>query len=116
MTRDDILQPPGALEAESDHPSWGLRRVMEICGAEDRGGRHAPVTLAFARYIEQHEQPPVDPDVLAVRAVLAAAYAADDAPLRDVFGYKNGDYDSDRTFIAALEAYRTIKANGGVVK
>ena len=53
-------------------------------------------------------------DVLAVRAILAAAYEADEAPQRDVDGYRSGAFDQDRTFKAALAVYRQFKASDGV--
>lgn len=60
------------IEPETLAPvaDWALARVMDICGAEDRGGLHAPVTLSFARYIMSKEEPPVDPDMIAAREVV----------------------------------------------
>ena len=88
---------------------WSLKRVREIAGA-------GAIEYAFARYIEQHEKPPVDPDVLAVREILAAYTLHFDESYVTEDIYKAGEGDGQTWFQAVLEVYRTIKANGGVVK
>ena len=52
--------------SKDDVPEWAIDRVGEICGYDPR--HHAamswwwtwPSSIAFARYIAAHEQPPVD--------------------------------------------------------
>lgn len=112
---------PDALPlGPNDPPGWAVVRAWN-----EVGGLVTPrsAILALARYIERHEKPPVDPDVLAVRAILAAWIKTDMPETDAAERYWNGESakeieagraDSEPPFIAALEAYRTIKANGGV--
>lgn len=46
---------------------YSARGLMEVWGGKHHHKYH-PATLAFARYIEQHEEPPVDPLEEALRA------------------------------------------------
>lgn len=59
--------------------------------------------LEFARYIEQHELPPIDPDVLAVREILIAWHNGEWPLLED------GAYDKRPDFQAALAVYRRYR-------
>ena len=94
----------------NDPPGWAVVRAWN-----EVGGLVTPrsAILALARYIERHEKPPVDPDVLAVRAILAA-YAARWGGVEEATQISGGLNDDGPGFQAALETYRTIKANGGV--
>ena len=94
----------------NDPPGWAVVRAWN-----EVGGMVTPrsAILALARYIERHEKPPVDPDVLAVRAILAA-YAARWGGVEEATQISGGLNDDGPGFQAALETYRTIKANGGV--
>lgn len=65
--------------------------------------------IAHARTIEKREQPPVDPDVLAVREMLAAWYGESPTIVKEAEG---GVYDNDRYFQAALADYRRVKYGG----
>ena len=52
--------------ADDTPPQWAFYRVAEL--SED-----APTyRVAFAHYIAQHEQPPVDPLLVEARAIVAA--------------------------------------------
>lgn len=64
------------------------------------------VANAFARYIMQHEKPPVDKDVLAVRAILASQY---DDVQPTYHGYLDGAFDGEPHFQDALTEYRKHK-------
>lgn len=60
-------------------PDWAIERANALCG---RGWTAAMTrdtfkatgnfgdVMVFARYISEHEQPPVDPDVEAVKRIL----------------------------------------------
>jgi len=87
-----------AAEQPEEIPQWYLDRASEIIGTgvffTDA------MKAAIARYVMQHEQPPVDPDVLAVREILTAWHGEnlpDAAIVHD-------------DFQAALAAYRKAKA------
>lgn len=86
----------------TDKPAgWAIRRARDLMGAEIPQN----FQTAFARYIEHHEQPPVDPDILAVREILAAFHEV--LPLtRAVL---DGAYDHGREFQAALAVYRLYR-------
>jgi len=88
-----------------DVPEWAVKRAASMCNAED-------VTLnafdAFARYIAEHEQPPVDPDVLAMREILAA-WHNDDCDIHLLSSLQSGYFDDDGGFQAAIAVYRKHK-------
>lgn len=95
----------GRVPAPSMPPQWAIKRAREMTGY------FAPTDMinAFARYIAKHEQPPVDPDVLAVREILAAHHS----PLKHTSEeYRTGFYDKHEQFQAALAAYRKRKEAG----
>lgn len=89
-----------------DLPRWALDRVEQEAGPRPRPecipeDETIIIARAFARYIAQHEQPPVDPDVIAVREIMAASR-------------HDGNVLSDGhpLFQAALTAYRKHKEAG----
>lgn len=53
-----------------DIPGWAVDRVQEMLRGDWGSGCHASssVVQTFARYIAEHEEPPVDPLVAAVCA------------------------------------------------
>lgn len=63
-------------------PQWAKERACELANAAwGRGNRFDtdsvdfwPSIRAFARYIAQHEQPPVDPDLVKAREICARVY------------------------------------------
>lgn len=65
------------MDKAQDVADWAVDRVAAILNAEsdehewDRDDvQHVPAAHAFARYIEAHEQPPVDPLHEALQATL----------------------------------------------
>lgn len=85
-------------------PEWATDRACDLLF---EGVGHAvgnDVVNAFARYIMQHEEPPVDKDVLAVREVIASQYADPTA-----MAYIQGHFDKAPSFQDALSAYRKHK-------
>lgn len=85
-------------------PAWALERARMLCDSECE---EQFASNAFARYIMKHEQAPVDPDVLAVREILAAG---DHPTVAD--GHVAGFYDQSERFQATLAAYRKHKEAG----
>lgn len=92
-------------------PQWAFDRVDSLAWEEraipETNGDYSTTQHAFARYIMQHEEPPVDKDVLAVREILADASFCQGTALHDA--YMNGNRDNDPHFQDALAAYRKHK-------
>lgn len=97
-------------------PQWVLDRTADECGygPQDvirnptRWTVGSPSFRALALYIWKHEEPPVDPDLQAMREALAAAYdvcGEDNAAAK----YRAGKYDPEVT--AALAAFRKAQAS-----
>lgn len=98
---------------------WAIRRALELieigsmwsrddlfCLVKKQEPSCRPIT-AFARYIEKHENPPVNPDVLAVREILSEF-----SQLREhKEQYLGGVYDNTGSFHRAVLAYRRIKGS-----
>ena len=101
----------------ADIPEWAAKKAAELMNAEvghsawnAREVNSFSAFRAFARYIAEHETAPVDPDVLAVREMLAAW----EGPLLDVDDIMGGTRDRTPGFKAALTIYRehASKRNG----
>ncbi len=92
-------------------PQWAFDLVDALAdkGRSLRKIRHdyTIVDHAFARYIMQHEKPPVDKDVLAVREILAEASFEKGSSLYNE--YMNGNRGNDPHVQDALAAYRKHK-------
>lgn len=113
-TRPSVPPPPSPAEiaASNEPPFWALNRA-----SEEIGNLVTPATAltALARYIARHETAPVDPDVLAMREILATwlTFSAIGTP-KFIGDMRNGDYDEDAAFQRTVEVYRTL-TSGGVV-
>ena len=81
---------------------WAIQRAKEEGGSEG-------YTLSFARYIEKHEQPPVDPDALELRRIVVA-WARNEGVAKRVLA---GKYDKAPYFKCALAEYKKIKGERG---
>lgn len=92
-------------------PQWAMARAYDLCAAEGQSGWHPDATRVFACYIAQHEQPPVDPDVIAVREIAAAGHEAEGG-MTAAETIRSGGYDDRRSFQASLAAYRKHKEAG----
>ena len=90
-------------------PQWAIEKADVLSRNEHTASVFVGVTTqAFARYIAQHEQPPVDPDVIAVREILAEG-----SPSATLDGqYRHGERDHAPEFQAALTAFRKHKEAG----
>ena len=92
-------------------PEWAAKKAAELMNVEaghrawsEREVNNFSAVRAFARYIAEHETAPVDPDVLAVREILAAW---EGTPL-DVDDIMDGARDKAPGFTAVLAAYREL--------
>lgn len=100
---DDIIgyhALPKQEEVAGEVPEWAYAEVNRL--SQEQGGR---MSDAFARYIAQHEQPPVDPDLIEARRL-----AANDATIqgkRIVAGnIEDGHLDDDFGVPLALAAIK----------
>ena len=98
-------------------PEWAAKKAAELMNAEaGNSAWHArevnsfSAFRAFARYIAEHETAPVDPDVLAVREILAEASPSETVAAE----FFDGERDGDMAFALAVSAYRrhASKRNG----
>jgi len=90
---------------DKDMPAdWAIERAIELVNVDGSTYTHESLTQdhiggwslgkAFARYIEAHEQPPVDPDLETARAIMSDAM---------IYAGKNrvgqhGHYETARNF------------------
>lgn len=84
-------------------PEWAIARALEELGVGGQPVCH--VVHGFARYIAEHEEPPVDPMLVEARKVAARAYQN----CRDHDMAKlalNGDLDGKYEVVCALEGLR----------
>ncbi len=103
-------------------PMWARDRAVDLTNASDHECKwiytdetKSPALYAFARYIAEHEEPPVviDPDVLIVREVLHAhqrSMTPPDSGWGDM-SYRRGSYDDLPAFQNALAAYKAGKSD-----
>lgn len=103
-------------------PEWACQRACDLVNEVKPGEcRYVPEAVphfraltAFARYIAQHEQPPVDPDLELAREVCAKYFAGQGC--HEVAGnYRAGEYfvgeDDELTIaLAAIKAAREQSA------
>lgn len=102
------------MEEKVGRPAqWALEEAAKRSGWYDSGltasSFEQSLLIAHARTIETHEQPPVDPDVLAVREILAAWYGKTMIEGESIL---RGEWDDTGGFQPALTTYRRAK-NGG---
>lgn len=92
-------------------PGWAIDEAQKRIDAYDGPGNAARNVLA--KMIVEHETAPVDPDVLAVRAI-CAAMADVHLGLTEARHYLEGLCDNGLAFQAVLAAYRehASKRNG----
>ena len=88
---------------DKDMPAdWAIERAIELVNVDGSTYTHESLTQkhivgwslgkAFARYIEAHEQPPVDPDLETAREI-AAAFASYFSSRVMPSDCKNGEFD-----------------------
>lgn len=104
-------------------PQWAKQRACELANAVSgfsQWKRHEvgkvgyPTLTAFARYIAQHEQPPVDPDLVKAREICARV--AEELAKHEFFegmvwaaDYRKGFYDDDPEVQFALSALKEAR-------
>lgn len=100
FSTDIIGYKPRPAAATEEMPQWALDKAEQVL---DCVVHNHYVTEAVARYIMQHEEAPVtvDPDVQAVREILASWRGEDIA-----------DVEDDPNFGSALAVYRKWKDHG----
>ena len=96
---------------DKDMPAdWAIGRACELAGCrsmkEDIVRKHEThwgegAVVALARYIEAHEQPPVDPDLVTAREICARV-CNDFGQTSSAKAYRDGDYDAEEELQFAL--------------
>jgi len=63
----------------SDIPEWAVKRATDLTNEAMRDGSWLPIgghaSAAFARYIAEHEEPPVDPLLIEAREIVKAHHS-----------------------------------------
>ena len=95
-------------------PEWAFKRVQDLSAPlstdpDFEVNERFPTVRAFARYIAQHEQPPVDPDLLLARECAADACERHNSVLRPDL-IRSGDQDEGPIVKACLAAIRAERA------
>ncbi|MXO67759.1 hypothetical protein GRI72_02790 [Altererythrobacter marinus] len=98
---------------------WAAERVCQIvnedgstykpeCFLEEGALLSYSIGKAFARYIMEHEEPPVDPLLLEAREICARAFEQDDSFSAKQFAQsvRNGDVDDVGAMKATRDALR----------
>lgn len=91
---------------DKDMPAdWAIERAIELVNVDGSTYTHESLTQkhivgwslgkAFARYIEAHEQPPVDPDLVTAREICAMVADQWDSGDGAEGRYRAGCFDND---------------------
>lgn len=112
-------------DATNNPPEWAVRRACEIVKPNPEAAlakfaqtKTEPERFAgsdlerVARYVAEHEEPPVDPDLLIAREACAryhGRYAASDALPRS---YRLGCFDTDDDAMQCALLALQLKAEG----
>ena len=88
------------MKTEDEIPEWALKRADALI-IKTGDTLHE----GFARYIAQHEEPPVDPDLLLAREAAATCGWSEDHP--DL--WYSGDKDHLGPVVGALRAIKLYK-------
>lgn len=97
---------------DKDMPAdWAIERAIELVNVDGSTYTHESLTQkhiagwslcnAFARYIEAHEQPPVDPDLVTAREIMSRAMSAAGST-HTARMYRNGTCDESGDLQFAL--------------
>lgn len=88
----------------SDIPEWAVKRATDLTSEAMRDGSWLPIgghaSAAFARYIAEHEEPPVDPLLIEAREIGATHCPESADAFRD--GLRDG-HSSVKAILAALK-------------
>lgn len=98
-------------------PDWACDRAAKLANEVSFAGGHGSLWTsqfmkvnslgqAFAKYIAEHEKPPVDPDLIEAREFLASNY---DGPDYIADKYRQGYYDTTTALKAVVAAVKKYK-------
>ena len=87
-------------------PDWAIEKVKQLHRKE--GGATVPMAHAFARYIAEHEEPPVDPLLVEARNICASRWDDKFLPIaKDIAeDFRLGRHDDDEGVEMVLRALR----------
>lgn len=100
-----------------DIPHWAKKRACElangeggsaVCWRPSHVGEFALLT-ALARYIAEHEDTPVDPDLIKAREICARVTEEWWGGQNQVVNYRYGTYDTDPEVQFALTALKEAR-------
>jgi hypothetical protein len=57
-----------------DIPDWAFKKAAELSGGKIFADKKTQTDWAFAKYISEHEKPPIDKDILIARKLLIEEY------------------------------------------
>lgn len=96
---------------DKDMPAdWAIDKACQLCDCmsckRDVIRKHEThwaegAVMQLARYIEAHEQPPVDPDLVTAREICARV-CNDFGRTSNAKAYRDGDYDAEEELQFAL--------------
>ena len=105
--------------ASDEIPQWVKTRIMALCNEVKPGWLDEaddlnptfPSVAAFARYIAEHEEPPVDPDLIEARKLVAGKYQS--IRDHDYAGWVNSGQKDDssevRLILSAIKRGRELE-------
>lgn len=104
----------------TDIPKWAIERACDLINDQTTSRPYSlkadvrtPSVVAMARYISQHEEPPVDPDLLTAREILAKEYKGEGwVSHADQAAILKGDRDNTfiiRAVVAGIKAGKESK-------
>lgn len=93
-------------------PQWALERAAELANKEMGEDYLSPTSIAgtyvgtaLARYIAQHEEPPVDPLLIEAREIVAKFYEGNGGPISSE-NFRAGKLDTTPLARVTLEGLR----------
>jgi len=96
----------------SDIPEWAVKRATDLTSEAMKDGSWLPIgghaSAAFARYIAEHEEPPVDPLLIEAREIAAAAIEAvpGEWSRHPPDSYRAGEHDDEPGLKAIVTALK----------
>lgn len=94
-------------------PDWAYKRVVDIYRQTPNGHfiyagavKGLPLWDAFAKYISEHEEPPVDPDLILARKACASRPGIHS---KDAEAYFSGHFDNSVNVQSALRAIKMVR-------
>lgn len=98
-----------SMIVKDEIPQWAKERADDLCDAEVAMGNIGSTAMfALSRYIAQHEQPPVDPDLVKAREICARV-AHDFSSIDILDAYRAGKFDDEAEVQFALSALKEAR-------